>query len=326
VKQKGNQGKNFKLFTSDISHYSLQKAAMTMGMGLENVIMIRTDNKGKMIADDLEEKIVQNSKNKDDIPFMVNSTFSTTVLGSLDPISEIDPICKKYNLWHHVDACLGHGMVFIDEAFNPHKEIFKNIDSIIIDPHKITNIPIQCSILITKHKNILFENSLKADYLFMDDKVLYDPKLDTGDKSLLCGRRIDVLKMYLYWKKHGKEGIKKSIRNAVDNVKYLALLVKEHPNFELVIEPESHTCCFFYIPNRLVGKEKNDQFWEEVNKLPPKIKGEMMRRGNIMVAYQIGKLGDKKLVNFFRPAIACEKDREDMEHILNEIHHIGKDM
>lgn len=40
------------------------------------------------------------------VPFFVNATAGTTVLGAFDPIHEIADICEKHNLWLHVDVSL----------------------------------------------------------------------------------------------------------------------------------------------------------------------------------------------------------------------------
>lgn len=34
------------------------------------------------------------------------------VLGAFDDLNKISDICEKYNLWLHVDACLGGSVVF----------------------------------------------------------------------------------------------------------------------------------------------------------------------------------------------------------------------
>lgn len=56
-----------------------------------------------MIPEELE-KLVLACKEKNEVPFFVNSTSGTTVLGAYDPIVEINEICKKYNLWLHIDV------------------------------------------------------------------------------------------------------------------------------------------------------------------------------------------------------------------------------
>lgn len=79
-----------------------------MGLGSDNVYKIDTDDCGKLIPEDLENKIKQ-SLSEDALPFMVSATAGTTVLGAFDPLNAIADLCEKYNLWFHVDAAWGGG-------------------------------------------------------------------------------------------------------------------------------------------------------------------------------------------------------------------------
>jgi glutamate decarboxylase len=56
-----------------------------------------------MIPSELERLILER-KAKGHIPFFVNATAGTTVLGAFDPIEPIADICQKYKLWLHVDV------------------------------------------------------------------------------------------------------------------------------------------------------------------------------------------------------------------------------
>lgn len=67
------------MFTSEDSHYSATKAASFLGIGIQNLILIKTNELGQMLADDLELKINEAIK-KNLKPFFVNATCGTTVI------------------------------------------------------------------------------------------------------------------------------------------------------------------------------------------------------------------------------------------------------
>lgn len=70
------------MFTSDDSHYSAIKGANFLGIGMQNLISIKTNERGQMLADDLEEKINDAIK-KNLKPFFLNATCGSTVLKTL---------------------------------------------------------------------------------------------------------------------------------------------------------------------------------------------------------------------------------------------------
>ena len=78
VRQKGNyDAPKLVAFTSAQSHYSIKKAAMLMGLGLDNVVSVACDGEGKMIIEALEEAIA-NARLHGKTPFYVNATAGTT--------------------------------------------------------------------------------------------------------------------------------------------------------------------------------------------------------------------------------------------------------
>ena len=62
-------------------------------------------------------------------------------------------------------------------------------------------------------------HSANARYLFQQDKF-YDVSYDTGDKSIQCGRKVDVFKLWLMWKAKGNQGFEMEIDNSFENAKY----------------------------------------------------------------------------------------------------------
>lgn len=78
AKQEGNPS-GLVMFTSDESHYSAKKGASFLGIGMQNLISIKTNERGQMLGDDLEEKINDAIK-KNLKPFFVNATCGSTVI------------------------------------------------------------------------------------------------------------------------------------------------------------------------------------------------------------------------------------------------------
>ncbi|MEQ2282644.1 Glutamate decarboxylase 2, partial [Ameca splendens] len=103
VKEKGMSSvPRLAAFTSEHSHFSIKKGAAALGIGTESVICIKADECGKLIPADLERRILE-AKQKGFVPFFVSATAGTTVYGAFDPLIAISDICRKYNIWFHVD-------------------------------------------------------------------------------------------------------------------------------------------------------------------------------------------------------------------------------
>lgn len=56
-----------------------------------------------MEPSDLKRAIIK-ARDDSNVPFFVNATCGTTVLGAFDPLLEIAEICQQEGLWLHVDV------------------------------------------------------------------------------------------------------------------------------------------------------------------------------------------------------------------------------
>uniref|UniRef100_A0AAX7U9J6 Glutamate decarboxylase like 1 n=1 Tax=Astatotilapia calliptera TaxID=8154 RepID=A0AAX7U9J6_ASTCA len=285
------------MFTSQECHYSISKAAALLGIGTKNVYGA--------------------------VPFMVNATAGTTVLGAFDPIDVIADICEKHNLWLHVDACWG-GAALVSSK---HKHLLKGIhraDSVAWNPHKMLMACLQCSAFMVRDKTSLLQrcHSARASYLFQQDKF-YDVSYDTGDKSVQCSRKPDAFKIWLMWKALGSKELEQRVDRALAMARYLAEEIKKREGFRLLMEPEYANICFWYIPPSLQTLPDGPELWEKLHKVAPVIKERMMKKGSMMVGYQ--PHGEK--ANFFRMIIISPQvSRQDMDFVLDEINNLGKDL
>ncbi|KAM7382400.1 hypothetical protein PAMP_002129 [Pampus punctatissimus] len=297
-------------------------AAALLGIGTKNVYTVPSDERGKMIPSALEE-LITTAKSEGAVPFMVNATAGTTVLGAFDPIEEIADICEKHNLWLHVDACWG-GAALMSKK---HKHLLKGIhraNSVAWNPHKMLMACLQCSAFLVRDKTSLLQrcHSAQASYLFQQDKF-YDVSYDTGDKSVQCSRKPDAFKFWLMWKALGAKELEQRVNRALSMARYLAQKIEKREGFRLLMEPEYANICFWYIPPSLRNLPDSPELWKKLHTVAPVVKERMMKKGSMMISYQTHK--DK--ANFFRMVvISPQVSEEDMDFVLDEIHNLGKDL
>ncbi|KAG0023881.1 hypothetical protein BGZ82_010623 [Podila clonocystis] len=264
-------------FTSSAGHYSLEKSAVIMGLGTDNIVDVPCDATGALIPSELE-RLVQENIAVGHTPFFINATAGTTVLGAFDPIRPCGEIAKKYNCWLHVDGSWGGCTIFAPKLAKTLLDGSELAQSITINPHKMLQTSLQCSLLLVPDSSIFPRaNALNANYLF------HGQSHDLGDGTLGCGRRSDAVKMFLAWKYYGKLGFQARIEKSLSNVsRFVELLAAEDYNqhriqmlrlgTELETEDGKETTkpsllqvCFWYRPkgSRLINWHGTEAFWKQ---------------------------------------------------------------
>ncbi|ODM94405.1 Acidic amino acid decarboxylase GADL1 [Orchesella cincta] len=314
------------LYTSQDSHYSASKAANWMGLGLENVVKIKTNRFGAMIPMELEAAIKKN-RAEGKIPLVVNATAGTTVLGAFDDLESIADICKRENLWLHCDAAWGGSFIFSERLRAENMKGIEKCDSIAWNAHKMLGAPLQCSIFITKEPDCLSKcNSLSASYLFQPDKY-YPVEYDrSGDKSFQCGRKPDAFKLWFMWVALGTKGFQQLVEKAEDCARYISEKISSRDDCILYLDKHQCTNVFFwYVPPRLQGLDKTEAWWTELGEVTRKIKEKMVQEGDMMIGYS--PLPHKNIPNAIRLVIPAypPKSHADMDFVLEKIFSLGKD-
>lgn len=233
--------KKMTLYTSSESHYSVSKNASFIGIGKNQVRYVNVDKVGRMDPDDLEKKINEDL-NDGFLPFYINATCGTTVLGAIDPIDSIACIAQRYNLWLHVDGSFLGSIIFSDKYRFLLKGISRS-NSFNLNCHKILNAPLSTSFIITKHPEYMRNTfSSDANYLYQTSSDNYN----LGKISLQCGRRNDALKMWCLWKSIGTKGLGRIVENGFFLADLARAYIKKNPNYNLYSFEYSTTVCFNY--------------------------------------------------------------------------------
>lgn len=229
------------LYTSSASHYSISKNAALTGIGRDQVRQVKTNDKGEMLADDLNELIKKDITNGFE-PFFVNATAGTTVLGAFDDIKAISTVCKKHKLWLHVDGAYCGGVIFS----KTYKHLINGLelsDSFSVNAHKMLGTPLSCSIIVTQHKAQLHHSfSNEADYLYQTD----GDDFNLGKTSLQCGRRNDALKLWTLWKSVGTNGLEQIVNRQFEMAQIARDYINNSKDYTLYSFEDSISVCFNY--------------------------------------------------------------------------------
>lgn len=233
--------RKLRIYTSEISHFSMEKGAHLLGLGYDAVVKVPVDDKQKIDACALEKLIEQDLENGN-LPFCVVATIGTTDYGSIDPMSEISSVCQKYGLWLHADAAYGSAVI-LSSKYAQRVAGFNLCDSITVDFHKMFLLPISCSAVLLRDASNFEALELHADYLNREEDE-EDGYTNLVGKSLQTTRRFDALKVWVSFKMRGKDGWGEIIDTCMENAAYLYSRLRNDAEFETVTEPEISSVVF----------------------------------------------------------------------------------
>ena len=251
TREKGLAGRDdiprLKLYCSEHAHNSIDKGALTLGIGLEGIRKIPVDDKFRMIPERLSAAIKEDRKNGW-LPFCVVATIGTTSTTSVDPVDKVAEICKREKVWLHVDAAHA-GVTAMLPEMKSHFSGIEAADSLVVNPHKWMFVPIDLSVLFTKHPDILKRAfSLTAEYL----KTGVDSEVENYmDYGIQLGRRFRSLKLWFIIRYFGIEGIQNILREHLRLGKLFAGWIDSRAEFERMAPTPFSTVCFRANPGNL---------------------------------------------------------------------------
>jgi len=217
------------VYTSIHAHSSVEKGALSLGVGQENVRKIGVDSEYRMRPDLLEAAIAADRR-AGLRPCCVVSTTGTTSVTSVDPVAAVQKIASREGLWHHVDAAYGGTAAILDE-YKWMLDGADEADSLVMNPHKWLFTPIDLSAFYCRKPEILKQAfSLVPPYLQTAD----DPRaVNLMDYGIPLGRRFRALKLWFVMRWFGREKVQQILREHIRWAKELGETIRRHPQFEV---------------------------------------------------------------------------------------------
>jgi len=246
-------------YASDQAHSSIEKAVRIAGIGRKNLRLIEVDDNYAMRSDRLARQIdadLQDGR----VPFFVAATVGTTSSNGIDPLPEIGRICRKSNIWLHVDGAMA-GTAAVCPEFRWIHQGLEMADSYCFNPHKWMFTNFDCDCFYVADRRILIQTlSILPEYL-RNQATESGAVIDYRDWHIPLGRRFRALKLWFVIRHYGIEGLRYHIRRHVELARLFAGWIDADAHFELAVAPPLNLVCF----RHRGGDEVNRQIMDRLN-------------------------------------------------------------
>ena len=236
-----------RVYASAETHFSVAKAAATLGVGFERVDV---DGERRLDPAALRSAIAAD-RVAGLLPVCIVANAGTTSTGVVDPLDAAADVAAEAGLWLHVDGAYG-APAAADPACRPLFAGLARADSVGIDAHKWLYAPVDCSALLL-HDATATARAFGAradDYV----RILAGEAAETfafWDHGLELSRRFRALKLWATLRLHGARRLAAAIGEDVRMARHLVELVAAAEDFELLAGPGLSICCFRHAPRQL---------------------------------------------------------------------------
>ncbi|HUP88319.1 MAG TPA: pyridoxal-dependent decarboxylase [Longimicrobiales bacterium] len=232
------------VYCSEEAHSSVDKAVVTLGLGMSGVRRISADDDYRMDVAALRLAIAEDRK-RGVRPMAVVATVGTTSTTAVDPVSEIADVCAEEGVWLHIDAAYAGTAAMLPEL----KHIMNGCErahSLVVNPHKWMFVPLDCSVLYSLRPDLVKRAfSLIPDYLITAEDASARNLMDYG---VALGRRFRALKLWFVMRYYGSNAIVAVLREHIRLAQEFGSWVDADSRFERLAPIPFSAVVFRYKP------------------------------------------------------------------------------
>ena len=235
-----------RVYCSAHAHSSVDKAAITLGLGHENVVKIPVDASYRMRPEALRAQPSQQDVAAGYRPLAVVATVGTTSTSSVDDVSAIVPIARAFGCWVHVDARVRRpGGDRARAALAARRggrrrlaggqpaQVAVHAGGLLGAVHQAAGGAASSAF------------SLVAEYLRTPDD---DTVVNLMDYGVQLGRRFRSLKLWMVLRAFGADGIAERLRHHCELAREFAGMLHYEGDWEICAPVPLSLVCFRYAP------------------------------------------------------------------------------
>ncbi len=246
-----------RVYASEETHHSVAKAAALLGIGRDNVRLIRVNERYKINLDELVAAI-EEDRTAGHLPICVVANAGTVATGAFDPLPQISEIAQRFNLWLHVDGAYG-GFAALAPSARPLFASIEEADSVALDPHKWLYLPVDCGCILYRDPEIARATfAHEAEYTRVIGQEA-DEAFAFWDYGPELSRRFRALKVWMLLKGVGLQALSEAIEKDLACARHFEKLVQNSEDFEMLAPVELSIFCFRHLPARLKRRTGHGQ-------------------------------------------------------------------
>jgi len=232
-------------YASTAVHGCIAKAMDISGVGSDALRLIPTGTRHRIDLGALKQAI-ESDRDAGFTPFLVVGSAGTVDTGAIDDLAGIASLCRRQNLWFHVDGAYG-ALAMLAPDLAPRLEGIERADSLAFDFHKWGQVPYDAGYILVRdgllHKNAF---TSAAAYLKPLERGLAGGSPWPCDFGPDLSRGFRALKTWFTLKVYGTDALGLAISRTCRLARYLEARITTTPELELMAPVELNIVCFRY--------------------------------------------------------------------------------
>jgi L-2,4-diaminobutyrate decarboxylase len=245
----GHSGPAPKLVVQADAHYCLARGAGITGLGTSHVVAAPLDARRRMCPQQLDELLATLRRAGHPVIAVAASSCATPI-GAFDPLDQVAEVCRRHDVWLHVDAAHG-GATLLSPR---HRHLLAGIDqadSVTWDAHKMLYVPALCAFLLYRDQRHSYEAFRQnAPYLF-DPAAPGMAEFDGALRTVECTKRGAALGLWGLWSLFGPGLFADLVDVTFDLAQTLYQKLQAADDFEPLHEPQCNIVVFRHRPAAL---------------------------------------------------------------------------
>jgi aromatic-L-amino-acid/L-tryptophan decarboxylase len=220
-------------YASEEAHSSIQKAVELLGVGTDGLRLIPVDQNFEIDLAALRQAIAAD-RAAGQRPCCLVGGAGAVKTGAIDDLTALADIAQAEGLWYHVDGAFG-ALAALSPALRPRLAGMERADSLAFDLHKWMSIPFEAGCVLVKDREAHRRTfAVNPDYLTHAERGLAAGPHWMDDYGVQLSRNFRALKIWLCFKALGLETFTRVIEQNVAQTRYLADLVEQADDLELL--------------------------------------------------------------------------------------------